>query len=137
MPVVLFVHYLPFWEEQTVIRRVARYKKNRRQISKSQPARPSYTVPTLTTLTSPALTVSFDQPITVSTGSGAVLPGWLDTTTTPHRTVISVSVIDSTTITLTFSGTVTAADAIVVPQNDPAIRTAQGGFVQPGSYAAP
>jgi hypothetical protein len=127
-------------------RKIARYKKNRRAVHASTPARPSYTVPTLVGTgsgpgsgTGPGnvLTVNFDQIVSVQTQHNAPLPGWVDVSRTPNLTVVSVAQVTSTQVALTFDGTVVPGDVIQIPDEDVSIRTSLAGFVQPGVYTAP
>jgi len=60
------------------------------------------------------------------------IPGF----TAGGETVASVQTVNATTALLTFTGDVTGG-TLVVPLNDPGIRTPVGGFVPAGNYAIP
>lgn len=125
-------------------RKVARYKKNRRAVYNSTPNTPYYTMPTIAgvgsgegsgTLPGPVLTINFDVAVSLQSLANKPLPAWTDAT---QGLVVTAAVQTSPTqIVLTFSGTVQPGDTIHVPDLDPPIRTAQGGFVNPGNYTVP
>jgi len=83
------------------------------------------------------LTVTTDQNVVVANSPSSPLPQWLDVSTTPNLTVVSVVQVSPTEVALTFSGTIHQGDVIQIPDNDGSIRTYLGGFVQPGNYVAP
>jgi hypothetical protein len=127
-------------------RKIARYKKNRRAIYASTPAKPAYTVPTLVgTGSGPGsgsgagvvLTVNFDMQVSLNTGQFGSAVNWRDASQTPELTVVSAVQTSPTQIALTFNGTIQPGDIFVIPDDGMAIRTWGGGFVQPGNYVAP
>lgn len=127
-------------------RKAPRYKKNRRAIYASQPAKPPYVVPTLTGVGSGAgsgvgpgsvLTVDFDHQVSVNTSPGSTLPNWTDVSQSPNLVVVAVQQISPTRVLLTFNGSIAAGDTIKIADIDPPIRSFLGGFVQPGDYLAP
>jgi hypothetical protein len=83
------------------------------------------------TMTFPAsvaatLTITFNEPATL-TG----VPAWTTTT----RTCVSVAQTSPTVFVLTFSGALAGTTPMIVPFQDPAFRSYQGGYVQAGNYA--
>lgn len=76
--------------------------------------------------------VQFDEPCFYT----GILPAW---TGPAGQTVVSVTVIDALNIRVTFSATLTTADEITIPFEDPSVRNQSGGYVRNASVvlAAP
>lgn len=86
-------------------------------------------VPTLTDVDVATLTVDFDSPIVVS-GVPAIIDNGKATT---HTTTIET--LSPTSVAITFNAAPTGP--LQWPFEDPGIRNAAGGYVQPGVYALP
>lgn len=67
------------------------------------------------------MTINTDIPISAS--------GFLPLVTVATRTVVSITQVNATQIDILMSGTVATLDWTIA-ENDPAMRTAQGGFVK-------
>jgi len=73
------------------------------------------------------LTIVFDQPV--------ILKGVPEyTTTVAGATVVSAELTSATTLAVTFSATIAAATKVTIPFEDPAIRSAVGGFVGDSTF---
>lgn len=75
------------------------------------------------------VTVTFDQPVVING-----IPAWFDTSS-PTIVVEGVEQLDASSANLTFNAPATGA--LTVPFEDPAIRNANGGYVQSGSVSVP
>ena len=72
-------------------------------------------------------TAAFDQVIAL-----VGTPAW--TTDVAGLTVVSAAQTGPTTIAVTFSGALTAATALDIPYEDPAVRSKTGGFVSTSTF---
>jgi hypothetical protein len=83
-------------------------------------------IPTFGAIAVANITVTFNEPVTL-TG----IPAW---TAQGGRTILSIAQTSPTVFVLTWSATLVGQSPIVIPFQDPAFRTYQGGYVQPGSF---
>ena len=72
-------------------------------------------------------TVEFDQSVLLN-GTPAY------TTSVAGATAVSAEQTSPTTIEVTFSASVAAATALMIPYEEPAVRNASGGFVSTSSF---
>jgi hypothetical protein len=106
----------------------SRNRQSRRKniaVSVPQPTTPIRIVSA--SATGAVATVGFDQPIALKG-----IPAW--TTDLVGVTAISAVRTNATTIAITFSGALTAATALNIPYEEPAVRNASGGFVSTSTF---
>lgn len=73
----------------------------------------------------PVLTVTFDQPVSLK----GCPTSWITTGLTPNQNPVSAVLTAPNVIALTFGGgSIAAATGLTITPNDPAVRTATGGF---------
>lgn len=96
-----------------------RRRRRKRKITQA-PAKPILI--TLAERAGVALTLVFDQPVTL-VGTPAYTCG--------AATVVSAEMDGDSAVMFTFSGALAAGTPVVIPFQDPAIRNASGGFVTP------
>lgn len=75
-----------------------------------------------------ALDVEFDQPVSL-TGT----PGFVFADGGVERPITAVALVQPNVVRFGFGAAVTGTDGLTVPENDPAIRTVSGGWVNAGS----
>ena len=77
--------------------------------------------------TAAVMTISFNQPVSLKG-----IPAW--TTNIAGVTAILASLTTPTILSLTFSASVATATGLIIPFEEPAIRSASGGYVNPGTF---
>src|SRR5688500_4567499 len=94
----------------------------RRPLGVTNPQATTPITVTAATAAGSVLTVTFDRPVTLSG-----VPKY--TTTVAGATATSAEQTGPTTVEVTFSASVAAATALMIPYEEPAVRNASGGFV--------
>jgi Acetyltransferase (GNAT) family len=118
-----------------VIRRQLKHRRNRRQEDPSNQQSPPFLEFTFgdPTGASPSITITFEDPYQLArTLADGGFAGWTFSSTGPPSSVV---IVNPTQLQFNFGTNPTAGTVIIVPPNDPTIRTAQGGYVTPGIYA--
>jgi hypothetical protein len=107
-----------------------RQVKHRAPRRKNGPNRPAPATPVnvvSATKTGSTLAVVLSQPASLKG-----LPAY--TTNVSGLTVTAASLTNPTTLSLTFSGALTTATSLIVPFEEPAIRSASGGYLTSGTF---
>lgn len=75
------------------------------------------------------MTIAFNQPVSLKG-----VPQF--TTNIAGANPLSAALTNPTTVALTFSAAIATATALNIPNEEPAIRNASGGFVSPSTFPA-
>ncbi|MCH7604323.1 MAG: hypothetical protein IIB54_16335 [Planctomycetes bacterium] len=105
------------------LRRPARRRRDRfPQVNRPQPTSPINIISA--SKAASQLTIVFDQPVSVR---GVPQYAVNAVGATPQ----TVGVVGPTTITIIYSADISLADEVTIPYEEPAVRNASGGFVNP------
>ena len=99
----------------------------RRNINANNPQPTAAIKVTDVTVAGSVATVEFDQVVTLK-GTPAY------TTSVAGATAVSAEQTGPTTIEVTFSASVAAATALLIPYEEPSVRNASGGFVSTSTF---
>lgn len=110
-----------------MIRRPVKTRLNPRRPDPSQPRNPTH-VTAVATISSTNVLLTFAVPISLNGIPQFTVQGVLPVAATRPT---------ATTVLLDYTASVVATNVLIIPDLDPAIRTAQGGYVNPLTYTFP